>query len=79
MGGELGSAVLVSIEDDEPFIGYVMTRRDLKRTGLARVVTAVSLQGLAQAGYSRVVFYITEGNRPSEALFGSLGAKQVPA
>lgn len=77
VGDRLGSAVLVSLQDDEPFIGYVMTWRDLKRTGLARVVSAASLGGLAAAGYKRAVFYITDGNRPSEALFSSLGAVEI--
>jgi ribosomal protein S18 acetylase RimI-like enzyme len=75
--GVIVSAVLVSLEDAEPFIGYVMTLAGYKNQGLARLVTAESLASLARAGYPRTVFYITDGNRPSEALFRSLGAALV--
>ena len=76
--GALGSAVLVSMLRDEPFIGYVMTRRDHKRTGLARHLVAAALGGLAGAGHRRVTFYITDGNEASERLFASLGSRVIP-
>lgn len=78
IGGELASAVLVSLIDDQPFIGYVMTRAEHKNKGLARMVTTRALISLAESGHDRVVFYITEGNLASEALFRSLGAAPLP-
>lgn len=78
IGGELASAVLVSLIDDQPFIGYVMTRAEHKNKGLARMLTTRALTSLAASGHDRVVFYITEGNLASEALFRSLGAAPVP-
>jgi len=77
--GAIISAVLVSVSDDTPFIEYVMTAPDYKSLGLGRLVTAASLVALAQDGYEKVVFYITEGNLPSEALFRAVGAVHIPA
>jgi RimJ/RimL family protein N-acetyltransferase len=77
--GAIVSAVLVSLPDDIPFIGYVMTAPDHKNLGLGRLVTTASLVALAQDGYEKIVFYITEGNLPSEALFGAVGAVHTPA
>ena len=77
MGGDPVSAVMVSVVEDEPFIGYVFTDPAHKRRGLARLVVANALASLAAAGHRRVVLYITEGNVASERLFGGLGAVQV--
>lgn len=76
--GELASAVLVRLEEGQPFISYVMTRATHKGEGLARLLTNRALATLMDAGHEGVVLYITEGNLPSEALFRSLGAKPVP-
>jgi RimJ/RimL family protein N-acetyltransferase len=75
--GTIASAVLVSVYDDKPFIGYVMTLAAHKSRGLARLVTTTALERLAHDGHHKVVLYITEGNTPSEALFRSIGAVQV--
>ena len=72
------SAVLVSLSEGIPFIGYVMTAPDHKNLGLGRLVTTASLVALAQDGYEKIVFYITEGNLPSEALFTAVGAVHTP-
>ena len=77
-GDELVSAVLISIEEDAPFIAYVMTNASRKKEGLAKLVTKTSLKRLKDAGHGNVVFYITEGNAPSEGLFASLGARRIP-
>ncbi len=75
----LVSAVLLMIVDDEPFIAIVMTHPEHKAMGLGRAVTDRALAGLADQGHKRVVFYITEGNTPSERMFASLGAVPVPS
>jgi hypothetical protein len=43
------------------------------------LLTAASLFALAQDGYEKIVFYITEGNQPSEAPFRSVGTIHTPA
>ncbi len=72
--GVVVSAVLVSLSEGVPFIGYVMTAPDYKNLGLGRLVTTASVVALAQDGYEKIVFYITEGNLPSEAFLGAVGA-----
>lgn len=75
--GEIVSAVLVSLSDGRPFIGYVMTLPSHKKRGLARLLITHLLERLADDGHETVVFYITEGNTPSERLFRSVGAVHV--
>jgi RimJ/RimL family protein N-acetyltransferase len=75
--GEIVSAVLVSMSDGWPFIGYVMTLPSRKKHGLARHLITHALNHLAEDGQERVVFYITDGNTPSENLFRSAGAVHV--
>ena len=77
--GGIASAVLVSLSEGTPFIGYAMTAPGYKNLGLGRLVTTASLVALAQDGYEKVIFYITEGNLPSEALFRAVGAVHTPA
>ena len=75
--GTIASAVLVSLSEGKPFIGYVMTLPSHKNQGLARLVTTTALERLARDGHKTVGLYITEGNTPSEALFRSVGAVQI--
>lgn len=75
--GSIASAVLVSLFEGRPFISYVMTLASHKNQGLARLVTAIALERLADDGHETVDLYITEGNAPSEALFRSVGAVQI--
>jgi predicted GNAT family acetyltransferase len=75
--GQIVSAVLVSMAQGRPFIGYVMTLPSHKKQGLARLGVTHVLKRLADDGHESVVLYITEGNTPSEGLFRSVGAVQV--
>ena len=75
--GTTASAVLVSLYEGRPFIGYVMTLPSYKNQGLAQLLTNTALERLAGDGHQTVVLYITEGNTPSEALFRSVGAVQI--
>lgn len=75
--GHLLSAVLVSERDLVPFIAYVMTDPDHKRTGLADVVVRACLHSLRSTGGQRVEFAITRGNTASERLFARVGARPV--
>jgi RimJ/RimL family protein N-acetyltransferase len=71
------SAVLVSMIDGNPFIGYVITDPRHKNRGLATTVTLAALETLRSGGFSKVALYITEGNTPSERLFRRLGATPI--
>jgi GNAT superfamily N-acetyltransferase len=75
--GEIVSAVLVSMWQGRPFIGYVMTLPSHKKQGLARLVITHAITRLADDGHERVVLYITDGNTPSENLFRSVGAVHI--
>jgi predicted N-acetyltransferase YhbS len=75
--GEIVSAVLVSMSEGRPFIGYVMTIPAHKKQGLARLVITHAITRLAEDGHEKVVLYITDGNTPSEDLFRSVGAVHV--
>lgn len=77
VGGDLASAVLVSTFEGSPFISYVMTLPEHKNQGWGRRLVEVAMASLANAGEREVVFYITDGNLPSEAVFRSLGARRV--
>jgi predicted GNAT family acetyltransferase len=72
--GTILSAILLSLAEGRPFIGYVMTLPSHKSRGLARLVTTIAMERLAGDGHERVVLYITDGNTASEALFRSVGA-----
>jgi RimJ/RimL family protein N-acetyltransferase len=72
---EIVAGVLLSASDEGPFIDYVMTSASHKGRGLGALVTRHALAALAADGHAKVVFYITEGNEPSERLFSSLGAE----
>lgn len=76
--GRLVSAVLVSLAEQAPFVGYVMTAGGSKSKGLGSAVVEAAFASLRNDGYVSAVFYITKGNRPSERLFTSLGAVAVP-
>jgi CHAD domain-containing protein/GNAT superfamily N-acetyltransferase len=78
MDGRLVSAVLVSLIDDAPFIGYVITDPAFKGRGLGKASVASALASMAAAGHDRAVLYITEGNVPSERLFATVGAVPEP-
>lgn len=75
--GTVVSAVLVSMSQGRPFVAYVMTLPSHKNQGLARRVITHALKRLSDDGHEKVVLYITDGNRPSESLFRSVGAVQV--
>lgn len=73
--GVIVSGILLSETEERPFVNYVMTRASHKGQGVGALVTRHALAALAEAGHHSVLFYITEGNEPSERLFRSLGAK----
>jgi len=77
--GVIHSAVLVSLVDDDAFIGYAMTRADAKNRGLASALLDLSMEAIWAAGYEQVRCFITEGNEPSEKVFTRAGFEVVGA
>lgn len=71
--GALVSACLVTAYQAQAFISIVMTHPDRKGQGLAGQVLGASLKGIRSTGQVWVYAAITEGNRPSEALFSRVG------
>jgi RimJ/RimL family protein N-acetyltransferase len=72
------AACLISYLEKQkaPLIAYIMTKRESKRTGLARALLDSVLVNLEVAGFTRVLAVITEGNVPSERLFNRCGFKR---
>jgi RimJ/RimL family protein N-acetyltransferase len=60
-----------------PVIAYVMTRAEWKNLGVGQQVLCAVLQALREQGHRKVWAVITEGNIPSERLFGRLGFQRA--
>lgn len=72
------SACLVAWSTREcPMVSYVMTAPAWKSRGLASTLLALSVLSLADAGHDEVRCWITEGNVPSETVFGRAGFRRV--
>lgn len=77
-GATLASAILVSpYDENQPIVGYVMTRAAAKGQGLAGILLERSISDLSRQGWSRLDAFITDGNVPSERLFLRAGATRV--
>ncbi len=75
---QLVSAVLMMTVDNTPFIAFIMTDPNHKRTGLGRAVVQYAIGSLRDSRHQCVVLYITEGNTGSERLFEAEGALPTP-
>jgi len=60
-----------------PIINFVMTRPDLKGSGLGSAVMQLALDSLVDKGLSEVRAMVTEGNAPSEKLCDRFGFMPV--
>ena len=67
--GVVQSAILVSVVEEEAFIGYVMTRAAVKNRGLAQALLDLAAGSIWEAGFTHIRAWITEGNAPSESVF----------
>lgn len=78
-GSVLVSACLAGdwLERQCPVIAYVMTRAEWKNLGVGQQVLCAVLRALREQGHRRVWAVITEGNTPSERLFGRLAFQRV--
>ena len=72
-GAEPIAFSLVVVVDDLHYIDPVVVAPDRKRRGLGRDAVRLSLASLRDASVGEVGATITDGNVPSERLFGSLG------
>jgi len=77
IGGELGAACLVAPWNDVVLISTIMTDAKHKKQGLGTTVLEASLEALRMRGHSRVIAFITAGNRASERLFIGMGFVEV--
>ena len=73
------SACLVTYmpKQDAPLIAYIMTTPSAKRSGQAKDLLRAVITHLKQAGYSRVLAGITDGNIASEQLFVRIGFEKL--
>ena len=76
-GDRFLAAILLSTMEDEPLVGYVMTRASAKGHGLAAGLLEKSLRSLQDQGWASVGAFITPGNTASERLFARAGASLV--
>jgi GNAT superfamily N-acetyltransferase len=60
-----------------PFVAYAATASEAKRQGVGRLVVGESVRRAGKAGHKEIRAFITEGNTPSERLFGALGFEPV--
>ncbi|MEP7100617.1 MAG: GNAT family N-acetyltransferase [Burkholderiales bacterium] len=60
-----------------PLVAYVLVHPGARGQGLGTQVMNAVLTQLADACWGRVFAVITEGNAPSEALFGKLGFSRI--
>ena len=60
-----------------PFIVYVMTHAEWKNRGVGKELLLAVLQAIRDRGHREVRAVITEGNTPSEILFGRVGFREV--
>lgn len=74
-GNQLVGACLAAEwrERQAPLIAYVMTHAAWKNRGLGKQMVSAVLEALREEGHRQVRAVITEGNIPSERLFGRLG------
>jgi GNAT superfamily N-acetyltransferase len=78
-GRELASACLLALwsERPGPLISYLMTRPRWKNKGMASMLLEKASESMTDHGYTKVHAFLTEGNRPSEAIFNHFGFTRV--
>jgi len=78
-GEFLASACLIAWWEphDAPLVVFAMTRPEAQRRGLARALLQTSVNALLDAGYERLTLIVTDGNRPAQRLYASLGFREM--
>ncbi len=67
------AATLVTLWQGLPLVAFVVTAPEHRRQGLARAGLTRAIDRLAAADEPVLRLVVTEGNRPAEALYESLG------
>ena len=77
----VASACLISWFDlhAAPLVVFSMTRPEHKGQGMARFLLKQSINALIDQGHSQLTLIVTDGNRPAQNLYGSLGFRELPA
>lgn len=78
-GELLASACLISWFDlhEAPLVVFTMTRPEHKGQGMARFLLQRSINSLIDQGYSQLTLIVTDGNRPAQDLYVSLGFREM--
>ena len=67
------AASLIALHNGQPLAAYVFTAVEWKNRGLARGLLQLSINALAEYGYSELVLWVVRGNTPAEHLYHHLG------
>jgi len=81
-GGDfLASACLISWYEpsNAPFVVFTMTRPEHKCHGMARFLLKQSINALIEKGHSQLTLIVTDGNKPAQNLYVSLGFEEMTA
>ncbi len=78
-GPVLVSASVVTWHQASPLLAFSLSRPSHQRRGLARLALLASCAALAAAGHLELRLVVSQGNRPAERLYASLGFVPVPA
>lgn len=80
-GEFLSSACLISWFDlhAAPLVVFSMTRLEHKGRGMARFLLQQSINTLLDRGHTQLTLIVTDGNKPAQNLYGSLGFQELSA
>jgi ribosomal protein S18 acetylase RimI-like enzyme len=75
--GEIQSAVVVTLFENEPLYAFCITRARFKRRGFCRALMYESLAALHRAGYETAHLYVTDNNEPAVNLYERIQFEKV--
>lgn len=80
-GEFLASACLISWFDlhEAPLVVFSMTRPEHRSQGMARFLLQQSINTLLDQGHTRLTLIVTDGNKPAQNLYSSLGFQELSA
>jgi len=78
-GEFLASASLITWWEphNAPLVAFTMTRPDARGRGLARSLLKESMNALLDRGDDRLTLIVTDGNEPAQALYRTLGFREI--
>jgi GNAT superfamily N-acetyltransferase len=80
-GEFLAAACLISWYEPSaaPFVVFTMTRPEFKGQGMGRFLLKRSINALVDGGHSQLELIVTDGNKPAQNLYASLGFREIAA